>query len=103
LDPIIRWADDHGRLRNVPAYALLAMPVMVLCRTRKSRAIAIIFLAVFGAILEGLQTFIPTRFCEWQDVALSWVGLLITWGLAEGLYWSAGRLWPHRHGRKRRI
>jgi hypothetical protein len=104
LDPIIRWADDHGRMRNVPAYALLAMPVMVLCRTRQSRTIAIILLAVFGAVLEGLQFFIPTRYCEWQDVALSWVGLLVTWGPAEALYWGVGRwrrsLKPHRLGRK---
>jgi chromosome segregation ATPase len=79
---------------------------MVLCRTGRSRAIAISLLAVLGAVLEGLQYFIPTRFCEWQDVALSWVGLLLTWGLAESLYWSAGRLrrfrTPHRHGRKDR-
>jgi hypothetical protein len=95
LDPIIRWVDAHGRLRNVPAYALLALPVMVLCRTGRSRAIAISLLAVLGAVLEGLQYFIPTRFCEWQDVALSWAGLALTWLLVAGARWSGDRRLRH--------
>lgn len=80
---LARWADSYGRLRNLPAYAVLAVPFMVVSPRPRSRAISIACLALVGAILEGLQYFLPSRWCEWQDVAWSWCGLGLTWATAE--------------------
>jgi VanZ like family len=92
LWPIATWADYHGYLRNVPAYALLALPVMVIFPGRKARAGALTVLAIFAAALEFFQLFIPTRFFSWGDIALSWAGLAITWALAEGIRWCSRRV-----------
>ena len=92
LDPVSTWMDHHGYLQNLPAYALLALPFLILCRSRRSRTVAIGVLAVLAALLEAVQIFIPTRTCDWQDVALSWAGLLVTWAMIEGLHWCAIRI-----------
>ena len=84
--------DHHGYLQNIPAYALLALPFMTLFRGSRARAQIVGTLALFATVLEAIQYFIPSRFCEWQDVALSWVGLLITWGLFEAFALFTKRL-----------
>ncbi len=84
--------DHHGYLQNIPAYALLALPFMTLFRGSRARAQIVGTLALFATVLEAIQYFIPSRFCEWQDVALSWVGLLITWGSFEAFALSTKRL-----------
>jgi hypothetical protein len=86
---LARWADSYGRFRNFPAYAALAVPFMFVCNGRRPRAKAIAWLAVFGAVVEGLQYWLPTRWCEWQDVAWSWVGLAATWLATEIGFWVA--------------
>ncbi len=80
---IARWADSYGRFRNFPAYATLALPFMLVCNGRRARARAIRWLALFGAAVEAAQYFLPTRWCEWQDVAWSWAGLATTWIATE--------------------
>lgn len=92
VHPISVWMDHHGYLQNIPAYALLALPFMTLFRGSRARAQIVGTLALFATVLEAIQYFIPSRFCEWQDVALSWVGLLITWGSFEAFALSTKRL-----------
>ena len=83
---LAHWADNYGRFRNFPAYATLAVPFVLVCNGRRARAKAMAWLALFGAAVEGLQYWIPTRWCEWQDVAWSWAGLAATWIVAEVAY-----------------
>ena len=97
-----RWADQHGRLHNLPAFAALALPVMFLCHGRRDRRGAIIILAAIAALLELLQYFIPSRTCEWQDIALSWAGLATTWLPFELFCWSVGR-WRSWQYKKRTV
>jgi hypothetical protein len=78
-DPLERWADRHGRLRNLPAFAALALPFMCVANGRRARRKAFFGLAAFSAGLELAQHFIPTRLCEWQDIMWSWIGLGFTW------------------------
>lgn len=92
LHNIAHWADYHGRFRNVPAYALLALPTLILLRTRASRARGILILALFAMVMEYTQLFIPTRFFEWQDITESWVGLVATWSLVEAAHSTLKRL-----------
>jgi VanZ like family len=87
LNPIATWADYHGYLRNVPAYALLALPVMAIFPRCKARAGALTVLAFFAAALECFQLFIPTRYFSLGDIFLSWAGLAATWILAEIAGW----------------
>jgi hypothetical protein len=89
---VARWADSYGRFRNFPAYATLALPFMIVCRGRRGRFNAFRWLALFGAAVEAAQHFIPTRWCEWQDVAWSWAGLAATWLVAELGCMAAGRV-----------
>ncbi len=85
LEPVANWADFHGYLRNVPAYALLGVPIVFLFARRKRRIQAFLVLAVFAAVLELLQLFIPTRFFSVGDILLSWVGLGMTWVAGEAV------------------
>ncbi len=80
---ISRWTDRHGELRNVPAYFLLACPYLVVLRRPRARIWAIVALGVFGTALECLQLFIPTRWFDLMDIALTWAGLLLAWILFE--------------------
>lgn len=83
---VAHWADNYGRFRNFPAYATLALPFMIVCNGRRSRFNALRWLALFGAAVEAAQYFIPSRWCEWEDVAWSWAGLTATWLLTETTY-----------------
>ena len=89
LHAIARWADYHGRFRNVPAYALLALPLLAVLRRARARGKGILALAVFAMAMEYTQLLIPTRFFEWQDIAESWLGLAAAWLSVEGALWAA--------------
>jgi VanZ family protein len=82
------WLERNGRFRNFPAYAILAVPYLLLFRRFKCRAAAMLLLAVFGSVLEALQYFLPSRWCEWQDAALSVAGLSAAWLVYEVAYWA---------------
>ena len=73
------WLERNGRFRNFPAYAMLAVPYLLLFRTLRRRALAMLLLAIFGSALEALQYFLPSRWCEWQDAALSVAGVAAAW------------------------
>jgi hypothetical protein len=82
--PVALWADYHGRSRNLVAYAILALPVLVLFDDRKTQLSWMVALGVLGTALEYGQLFIPTRWFEWQDIALSLAGLATSWVAVEG-------------------
>lgn len=102
LEPVANWADLHGYLRNVPAYALLGVPVMFLFAKRRRRMQAFLWLAIFAAGLELLQLFIPTRYFSLGDILLSWVGLGMTWGAGEAVRSGLAR-WQRPSSRARRL
>jgi len=95
--PVALWADYHGRTRNLAAYAILAMPVLVLVRDRQAQLKWMAALGLLGTALEYGQLFIPTRWFEWQDIALSLAGLASSWILVEGLRLGLRRLRPAGH------
>ncbi|HZZ18694.1 MAG TPA: VanZ family protein [Opitutaceae bacterium] len=80
------WADYHGRFRNVPAYGLLSVPVLVLFTTTRNRGRAVGALAVFATAMEFTQLFIPTRFFDGLDIIESWLGIVIVWVVVELAY-----------------
>lgn len=96
---VAKWADSYGRFRNFPAYATLAAPFMIVCNGRRARFRALRWLALFAASVEAAQYFIPSRWCEWQDVAWSWAGLAATWLVAE-MSWKVA--WLVRSSFRRR-
>jgi hypothetical protein len=98
--PIARWADYHGRARNLFAYGILALPVMVLFRDHSLQAKWLAALGVLGTALEYGQLFIPTRWFEWQDIALSLAGLASTWVAVEGYRWCSRALARRIRGRR---
>jgi hypothetical protein len=89
--PIALWADYHGRTRNLAAYALLAVPVLVLFRDHRTQLKWMGVLAILGTALEYGQLLIPTRWFEWQDIALSLAGLATSWVLVEGFRFGLRR------------
>jgi len=98
--PVALWADYHGRTRNLAAYAILAMPVLILIRDRRAQLKWLAALGLLGTALEYGQLFIPTRWFEWQDIALSLAGLACSWLVAEGLRLGSRRLRHALHARR---
>lgn len=82
---ISRWADHHGVLRNFPAYALLAIPFLMMTPGVLQRACVVASLAVFAALMEIIQIYIPTRFADERDILWSWIGLLAAWAIFEAV------------------
>lgn len=82
---ISRWTDHHGVLRNFPAYAMLAVPFLMMATGVRHRACAVAFLAIFAALMEIIQLWIPTRFADGRDIVWSWAALLAAWGLFEAV------------------
>lgn len=101
--PIARWADYHGRTRNLVAYCLLATPILVLNRDRTRQVKWLAALGIFGTVLEYGQLFIPTRWFEWQDIALTLAGLLASWLLVEGIRYALRGKQPTRPATRPRL
>jgi hypothetical protein len=98
--PIAVWADYHGRARNLVAYAVLALPVMALFRDHRKQFAWLAFLGLLGSALEYCQLFIPTRWFEWQDIALSLAGLAMCWIAVEGSLFIVRRLRPAAYAKQ---
>jgi hypothetical protein len=98
-----RWTERHGQLQNLFAYFLLACPYMVVLRSTRARILAVLILGLIGTALECAQLFIPTRWFDLVDIALSWAGLISAWVLYEGFLWlmSARQGIPEAGGLKR--
>lgn len=90
--PIAYWADSHGQFRNLPAFFLLALPFLIVFRGRSNRIKTTGALAAFAAVLEFAQFLRPNRWVEWEDIALSWAGLLLAFALYETLRLGTKRL-----------
>jgi hypothetical protein len=88
------WADQHGRIRNFPAYFLLACPFLLIGRETYSRVWATIGVGVFGTGLEWAEVFFPGRWVEWQDIAWSWAGAVTALLCFEGGRRVLERVWP---------
>jgi hypothetical protein len=98
--PVALWADYHGRSRNLVAYAILALPVLVLFDDRRIQLRWLAALGLLGTALEYGQLLIPTRWFEWQDIALSLAGLATTWVAVEGYRWITRRLSAYTRRRR---
>lgn len=80
---ITRWADQHGRLRNFPAFGLIALPFLLLMPSRTSRIRIVIALTSLVATLELIQNWIPARSPDIGDVFWAGLGLLAALILVE--------------------
>ena len=70
---------------------LLAFAVMAWlgCKAFPQRvAIVLLSLLAYGALIEILQSFTPTRSAEWLDLLADGLGILAGWGVA----WIADRV-----------
>lgn len=94
-DALATWVDEHGRLRNVPAYLLLSLPALMLAPPEK-RVRAALGMAVLAGGLELAQLAVGSRRFDWWDIALSWLG--VSFGYAYCVWakrgWEALRLKP---------
>jgi hypothetical protein len=71
------WADRHGDLRNLPAFAGLGLGLITVLGLRAGLIIGLG--AAIG--LEVMQLWIPSRFFSWMDIVASCAGV----GLAAGM------------------
>ncbi len=63
---------------------LLAFAVMAVlgCKAFPQRvAITLLSLLAYGALIEILQSFTPTRSAEWLDLLADCLGILLGWGV----------------------
>ena len=100
-DFVAKWADQHGRLRNLPAFALLTAPILIVSNGRSARLKAVVGVAAFSASLECAQYFIPTRMFEWQDIFWSWIGVVLAWSAFEAMRLLLTRIHSHRRTQRR--
>lgn len=83
-DAIGHWADVHGRIRNLPAYFLLAWPFLLLASPDAGRrAVAAVMVGVLGTLLEFAERLVPSRWFEWRDILWSWAGVIAAWLVYE--------------------
>jgi VanZ family protein len=59
----------------------------------KRLAVTLLGLLAYGALIEILQSFTPTRSAEWLDLFADGVGILTGWALVRLHDWIA-RLYP---------
>jgi hypothetical protein len=79
------WADHHGRFCNFPAYAMLAVPFLMVTTGALRRACVAALLVVFVALLELVQLWIPTRVADLWDIVWGGAGILAVWGIFEAV------------------
>jgi hypothetical protein len=87
-----QWCDQHGQLRNVPAFFLLVIPFLIALRRFPQRFVAMLALGFLAAFVEAMQLVLPGRHSEWEDVVFSWAGLLIAWSLSGSIRFFIRRL-----------
>jgi hypothetical protein len=80
---VANWLDHYGRFRNFPAFAMLAIPFLIITPKFLQRACIIALLAILIDSLELIQVWIPTRFADLGDIFWGWTGLLAAWGIFE--------------------
>lgn len=80
---ITHWADQHGRLCNLPAYALLAIPFLAMGRSPQKRLVISLGLVAFIALLELAQRWIPSRTSDGWDILWGGTGVFAVQSLIE--------------------
>jgi hypothetical protein len=70
-EELARWADAHGRLRNLPAFFLLCLALLPALGLRLGGAVAL----ALGLGLEAAQLFIPGRYFDPLDLLWSALGV----------------------------
>jgi VanZ family protein len=98
-DWLTHWINRHGVLRNLFAYALLAVPFLFREPRFTGRLQVVWRLSLFATAVECAQLFIPTRWFEFADIAMSLLGIGSTWVVIEG-FWRGAR---HYHSPIRRL
>lgn len=73
------WADSHGIARNVVAFGLLALVVLLLLGHHLPQVLG---LAAFGIGLEVSQLWIRGRVFDWRDILASLAGIALAWPIA---------------------
>jgi VanZ family protein len=84
-----RWSD---KLNHFAAFVVLANLMLEAYRPGAWRTVA--FLTLYGALIEGIQSFLPWRSAEWGDLGVDLlaasVGVLL-WTLLRGRGLDAAR------------
>jgi hypothetical protein len=82
---VANWLDHYGRFRNFPAFAMLAIPFLIITPKFLQRVCIIVLLALLIDSLEMIQVWIPTRFADLWDIFWGWTGILAVWGIFEAV------------------
>lgn len=96
---LANWADSHGVLRNVPAFAALYCVVLLGLGWRK-RVVALLLVCVFAACVEFGQLLLVNRSFGWDDIGASWAGACLAYGVCVWAVavWRrmgvSGQAWP---------
>lgn len=77
---VAAWLDRHGVLRNVPAFAVLAVPLLLVVPTGRPRWHAVVGLALLAEVIEYAQIWLPNRHFDWRDIVSSLAGVAMGWG-----------------------
>jgi VanZ family protein len=87
---------QFGNFLHVPVYCALATLWMITLETwqlprRRSLLLAVVYAALFGALDEVHQYFVPARFMSLMDVLSNLLGALIAalcWRYLRGLFFA---------------
>lgn len=79
------WLDQYVNARTGLAFGTIALVGQPLAERRRYRWFLCLGAGLLGVLFEFVQYFIPTRVCDWKDMAWSMAGALIA-----GLLWELG-------------
>ncbi len=95
---VSEWSNNHGVIRNIPAYFILACLGFIAGRNWRQRMVIGIALAAFGGAVEIIQIWLPSRDASVLDALCSWLGIALAWAVCR-----LGRraLWRWREQKER--
>lgn len=82
---LAEWADAHGVVRNIPAFAVFHGLLLIALGWQRRR-VALIGSGLFAAGVECAQLLLDGRFFGWDDIVASWTGVAAAHGLAWVIY-----------------
>ncbi len=93
------WLDRHGVLRNLPAFAALAVPLLLVARAGRPRRRVVLGVAALAEFIEYAQLWQPGRHFDWRDIVVSLAGIGAAWGAVTlieitGMAWGRSRQSP---------
>lgn len=71
-----------GFLQHLAAYGVFTLLVLLACRTRRGRTIALLLVAAHAGVTEAVQHFVPLRHTDWADLLANAIGIAVgflTW------------------------